>query len=227
MKRFMILLTLIACVATQITACSNSGDAISAKPSQNFQASSNLQTQASDSLETLKKLINKDNFKQMGFQSLEEVSVATLGEPLQDFMVRQDDLKKYAQGIDPNRMLTDTDLIIYPILVKGETRSSIEGFFQEGKWTATSFGSPNYIKSIMNQLTTLAGQHKVSPSSIFIVRVPALNYVFLGYRADLKLMLAPVFDIPEFEFKSGVVLPAETIFIKLVIPAQNRPNLPG
>ena len=50
---------------------------------------------ALEALNTFGKLINKDNYKDMGFSSVDEVSKAKLGEPIQVFMVQLDRLKKY------------------------------------------------------------------------------------------------------------------------------------
>ena len=229
-KAFLILLILIAVIGSVMTACAPPAPpAIQAlpTPAEAPLLPEKFQAEALEALETLKKLITEENYKQMGFESLDEVAFATLGEPIQDFMVRLDHLKKYQKGSDPNKMLSATNLLVYPVLVRGQVRSSIKGVVEEGTWKSVSFGEPNYIKMVMSQLKKQSEEQKLPSSSFFIVRVPAFNLVFLGHRAEKELMLTPIMDIPEFRFKAGVSMSADTIFATLAPAAEKHEGLPG
>src|SRR5574337_253632 len=48
---------------------------------------------ASESIVTLRKLVNEQNYKAMGFESLDEVSAVDLGEHIRVFLVRLDQLR--------------------------------------------------------------------------------------------------------------------------------------
>jgi len=77
-----------------------------------------LQNKASESLATLSKLVTKQkNYREMGFESLNELKRMNIGEPLQVFIVRLDHLKEYKKGGDPNKMLSGGNHVIYPVLI--------------------------------------------------------------------------------------------------------------
>ena len=193
----------------------------------NSKQTEEIQVVAVKSLETFSKLVTKDNYKQMGFESPEEVRMAKLGQPLRDFMVRLDQLKEYQPGSDPNALLSGGNQAMYPLFIKKKVRSSITIGERSGKWKAVSFGGANFIKLLNNILTKSVEATGLSLSSYFIVRVPALNLSFLGYRIDNKLMLVPLLDEPQFNFKAGVSMPADTVF-KTILPAAREHNgLPG
>src|SRR4249920_1258685 len=71
------------------------------------------QTAAAQSLQTFGKLITKDNYKELGFDSVEEVVEARLGAPLAIFFVRLDRLREYQPGSDPNTLLADSAQVYY------------------------------------------------------------------------------------------------------------------
>ena len=223
-KAFLILLGLIAVIGSVMTACTPPAIQAPVALIEAPLSSEKFQAEALESLEIFKELITEENYKQMGFESLDEVALATLGEPIQDFMVRLDHLKEYQKGSDPNKMLSATNLFVYPVLVRGQVRSSIQGVVEKGAWESVSFGSPNYIRMVMSQLER---QSKEQKTSSFIVRVPAFNLVFLGYLAEEKLMLTPIMDIPEFGLKAGVSVLADTIFTTLAPAAKSHAGLPG
>jgi hypothetical protein len=212
-NRFLVLLSLIAVIAMALAACCLPED--------------NAETPASESLETFKKLITKDNYRELGFDSPDEISLATLGKPIRDFMVRLDYLQEYQPGNDIDNMLSATDLLVYPVLIDGETKSSIQGIEKEGKWTAVSFGSASYIKMVMSQLEKQSKEQDLSSSSFDIVRIPAFNLVFLGYDTADGLMLIPLTDASEFAFKEGVPISADDVFSRLSPAAKAHSGLPG
>jgi hypothetical protein len=188
--------------------------------------SEELREEASRALETFKKLVTEQNYKQMGFESLNEVALATLGEPIQDFMVRLDHLSKYQEGRDPNEILSPTNLFVFPVLVEEQVRSSIDIVGQEGTWEAVSFGAPNFIGVLTNQLMAQSKAQGLPTHHFFVVRVAAFNLVFLGNRADKELVLTPLVDTPEFKLEAGVPVPADKAFAALAPAAEKHDGLP-
>jgi hypothetical protein len=69
-------------------------------------------------------------------------------------------------------------------------------------------------------------QQKLSKNSFFIVRVPALNLVFLGYYLKKKLMLSPIENAHNYKFIVGFPMLASDVLIKFRLAAKNHNNLP-
>jgi hypothetical protein len=98
-------------------------------------------------LTTLAKLVNEQNYRAMGFESVAEVSTAALGEPIRVMMVKLDALRAYQPGSDPNQLLSDVPQAIYPVMVRDQVRSAITvSQVDAGRWTAVGFGNPHLAK---------------------------------------------------------------------------------
>jgi len=184
------------------------------------------QKAASGALATFGQLVTEDNYRAMGFDSLGEVGVARLAEPLRVFMVRLDHLQKYEPGSDPNKMLSGGDQVIYPVTVGEQVRSSITVHKVERTWKAFDFGSPTLVKMLAKVRKYSADSTKLAISSYFVVRVPALNLYFIGHRADGVLMLTPLVDHPGYRFKARVTMPADRVFAALLPAAKGHDGLP-
>jgi hypothetical protein len=184
------------------------------------------QEAASRGLDTLRKMIGPQNYKAMGFESLDEVQTATLGEPLSIYHVRLDQLLRYQHGNNPNNLVNDVGQVLYPVAVGGQVRSSIVVAKADGNWKAAQFGGPALIKALAKARLDASQSSKTPPSSYFVVRVLALNLYFLGYRTDNRLMLTPLLDDPAFKFKAGVSMPAEDVFMTILPAAKAHNGLP-
>ena len=185
-----------------------------------------IQPVAQRSLKSFSQLVTKENYRQMGFESPEEVHSATLGTPIQDFMVRLDRLKKYEPGSKPYELLTATSQVIYPVLVKDKVRSSITISKTKESWQAVSFGGPNFVKLVSSTLMESSKVTGLDYSSYFIVRVPSLNLFFLGFRSNNELMLVPLMDDTRLKFKAGVSMKAERVFSTILPDAKAHDGLP-
>ncbi|MBE7446943.1 MAG: hypothetical protein HS132_17665 [Planctomycetia bacterium] len=181
---------------------------------------------ASESIVTLRKLVNEQNYKAMGFESPDEVSTVALGEPIRVFLVRLDQLREYQPGSDPNKLLIDGDKIIYPFTVKEQVRSSVVVEKINEAWNATNFGGPHLIKILANIRKNTSDSTGLPISSYFAVQVAALNLYFVGHRTDNELMLTPLLDDPGFEFKAGRTMPAKDVFSAILPSAREHNGLP-
>ena len=181
---------------------------------------------AFESIMTFRKLVNEQNYKAMGFESLDEVSTAALGEPIRVFLVRLDQLREYQPGSDPNKLLIDSDKVIYPVTVKEQVRSSIVVEKVNETWKTTNFGGPNLIKILANIRKNTSDSSGLPISSYFAVQVPSLNLYFVGHRTDNELMLTPLLDDPSFEFKAGRTTPAKDVFSAILPSAKEHSGLP-
>ena len=186
-----------------------------------------VQPIASSSFLTLKKLVNKDNYRTLGFEKMDEVDSAYLGDPIQLFMIRLDKLKDYKSGDMPHSLLDDCETIIYPVLVDEQVRSSIEIEKADGTWKPSKFGSVNLARMLNTIRSRISDRTKIDIPSIFTVEVPALNQIFIAYNLDDELMFVPILDDPGFGFISGVSIPAAKVFEILLPAAKAHDGLPG
>lgn len=174
----------------------------------------------------LGKLVTPENHDRMGFANVEQARSATLGEPLQVYKVWLNELKTYQAGTDPAKLLHGGEELMYPVVAGNEVRSSVTVAKIAGQWKQIAVGK--------TELMRLVGQAKQEVSSQkgfaelhFIVRIPAMNLAFIGYRNEGKLMLVPLLDDPRFDFKTGTVIPASEVFKKIAPAAREQSDMPS
>lgn len=185
------------------------------QPARAPQSASSSQA-ASQGLETLRKLVNSNNYRSMGFESLDEVRSDSLGDPLHVYLVRLDQLREFQPGGDPEKLLSDIGQDLYPVLVAGSVRSAVLVEKQGEQWSAVGFGGANLVKALGQRRSENSTMSKGAAASYFEVHVAALNMYFLGYRQEKRLMLVPLVDDPQYKFSAGKPIPAADAFITLV-----------
>ncbi|HEX5758339.1 MAG TPA: hypothetical protein VF121_04035 [Thermoanaerobaculia bacterium] len=181
---------------------------------------------AGEALQTFGRLVNERNYAELGFVSPDEPRSATLGEPIQEFMIRLDRLREYGSGQDTAGILTATDRLTYPVLVGEETRSSLTVGGGERGWAALSFGAPKYSRLLTEVRDRLSREEKRPAADYFEVRVPALNVSFVARQAGQSLALTPILDDPRFGFVRGQTLPAERALAAMQQAAREHNGLP-
>ncbi len=179
---------------------------------------------ASNGLATLRKLVNASNYRSMGFESQDELSSASLGDPLRVFMVRLDQLREFSSGADPEKLLSDVGEELYPVLVKGAPRSAVLVQKQGEQWSPVRYGGANLVKALAQRRSENSATVKAAAPAYFEVHVAALNLYFLGYRQEAKLMLIPLADDPQYKLTAGTPLLAADAFVILVPAAKAVPN---
>ena len=185
-----------------------------------------LEPAAAKSLALFAGLVNSKNFKQMGFESVDEVRSAALEVPLKEYMVRLDRLQKYEPSTDPHTLLSDTGQVTYPVKVGDRVRSSLTLANVKGEWKPLSFGDANLHKlysRIRDENSRTAGLQK---ADYFTVRIPALNLAFLGYEKENRLMLVPILEGSEYGFRAGESIPARDAFMAVREAARQHDKLP-
>lgn len=183
---------------------------------------------ASAALLTLRDLARQQkNYRELGFESLDEMGKIAIGEPYQVFMVRLDELNAYTEGQDPNGLLHERKQFLYPVVIGDQVRSSITLASTPKGWEAASFGSPNRMKLLSKARALSIETTKLAPAAYFVVEVPGLKLVFVGYRAGGVLMLTPVLDDAAFKFQAGVAMAADKVFATIRVAAKSHMDLPG
>lgn len=215
------ILSLGSIVLVLIAGCSQSGGQQSSSQSTPPPSFGDAQSAAQRGLETFRRLVTSANFKELGFESMDEVSSASLGAPNQVFSVGLEQLKSYQPGGDANRMLADAGRTIYPVMVRDQARASITVEQKNGKWTATGFGDPKLARQISTTTKSVSAQ-----GAPMIVHVLPFNLYFVGSRSDNRLMLTPLGDYSAFNVKTGATLSADEVFTALAAFAKNYNGLP-
>lgn len=186
-------------------------------------------TAASQALKTFPEMIDEKNFRAMGFKSVSEARQAVLGQPMKVFQVRLDRLRKYEPNTPPDSLLEKANSqVMFPLTVNKEARCAITVSLREEQWVVTRFGSSNLTKLVSSARQASMKMTKLPPSAYTIVRVPALNMVFVSHqdRETKGLMLTPTIDYPNLEMKAGSSMPATEVFNKLVPLARSHNGLP-
>lgn len=200
-------------------ACNRGGGAQSStsqnqKPPETF---ADAQSAATQSLAVFRQLVNKDNYKDLGFESPEEAATATLGDPIPIAFVRLDQLRDYKQESDPSTLLTSSGQTNYPVLAGGQVRSSVVVEQVNNRWKTASLGNGVLAKAIAAVRKPSAA---AAGSNQTLVYVGSLGLYFVGERVDNKWMLMPLSASPELDLKAGAAVPAEQLFTRLAIAAR-------
>lgn len=157
--------------------------------------------------------------KDIGFNSVEELADAQLGSPIRIYKVPLDLLQKFQPGDDPNQLLVDTGRIMFPITVKGQSRSAFtvaEGSLTLMKgWKGSGVTRTGFSKLIRKI-------EQLNPSSSnFLVVIPQLRLFLLGDRKEGRLILIPVEEHPHFKLKAGEERNAAELFGTLAADAKS------
>jgi len=196
---------------------------------------------AIDALSKLRQLLaTGENFREMGFDNLEQVDRASLSEPATVYTVGLDQLRNYAAGSNPQDLLIDTKRMVFPVVADGNGRTLITVEQKEGKWHLVSFGdqrvADNMVRVRQDKSSAPGG---LSTSNYFVVQVKALFLTFLGSQqpgsttaSSLRLVplngkteleLSPAFrqnksfliDNPQFNAEAEGTMKAKDVFSEL------------
>jgi hypothetical protein len=174
---------------------------------------------AEKALKQLRELATKENFKSLGFDSLEELPSAELGRPLPVLMVRLDELREYKPKGDAYKLLHPIPKVVYGVNVKGEPRCGVEVQKHDGKWEASAIGiagpARQYVQAVKRQAEKDRG------TVFFLVKVLALNETYLGYQTDQGVKLVHVRQQAEEKDKVEA-RPAADVFAELVKRAKEH-----
>jgi len=174
---------------------------------------------AEKALKQLRELATKENFKSLGFDSLEELPSAELGRPLPVLIVRLDELREYKPKGDAYKLLHPIPKVVYGVNVKGEPRCGVEVQKRDGKWEASAIGiagpARQYVQAVKRQAEKDRG------TVFFLVKVLALNETYLGYQTDQGVKLVHVRQQAEEKDKVEA-RPAAEVLAELVKRAKEH-----
>lgn len=189
-------------------------------------ASENSRSRATESLKTLPRIVTRENYRALGFQTPDEPKSASLGEPIAVFTVGLDDLRSFVSGKDPKTLLRGPQRVVYPVVVQQQVRSAVTLQELQGAWKVTGFGNATLGRLLAKFRSERASAAGASATSYFAVHIPALNLYFLGHEASGQLNLTPLLDDPSLELKAGQPVPGDKLFERLVPRAKALNDMP-
>ena len=131
-------------------------------------------------LSRFKELIQSWNYRQMGFDSVEQAQRAANGPSYPLYYVRLDALKTYDPAKDqPDTLILYAAQTIHSVVADDAVRASFTMEFNNNAWRASRFDSGAQIRQI-----DLARKLIPGAASRFIVGVPALHARYVAVRAD-------------------------------------------
>jgi hypothetical protein len=180
---------------------------------------------AREALAQLPPLVNEETYRQLGFESPDEVKQAQLGTPIHIFMVRLDQLKAFGAREKADGLLSETNEVLYPVEVSGRIRTGLRMRMIDGTWRLSSFGASAKTQALGVASKRAFALSKVKPDDQIAVNVPALQLYFMGYHDTRgELMLVPAADDARFKLKAGQAEPAQRIFARLAPFAKRYPE---
>lgn len=185
--RFFLLLSIGVALSTAVTAQEGRVPAKRRAPAARHTAappSDPAAAAADEGLRMMRAAITTDNFKQFGFESLEEVKRAQIGIGVPLFYVRADDLKSYAPGTDAGRLMKPTARRLYPITVDGQGKLIMTIEYDGSQWKLVDFGQQD-IAAQLGKVKQDTLRHSRGPGAAagnyFAVQVPSVHLSFLAF----------------------------------------------
>lgn len=174
------------------------------------------QQAAARALAIFRSIVDSQNYRRLGFDSVTDVHTATLGKPLVAFHIGLHDLRGYQPGTDPSRLLRGGRRIVYPVLVRGGARASVTLTEDSAGWKGVSYGGPVSAGLVEKALSDAAHSVHQRSGPYFLIRVLALNVNFLGYYDNnRRLDLIPLLDDPRHRWRAGLPSEADSVFAQL------------
>ena len=161
------------------------------------------------------------DYRAVGFASPDEARRSQLGDPLTISEIGVERLRAYSPGAPVDDLLTPSPQTLYPVTVNGAVKSSVTIVRERDAFRPSAFGGPALIGPLS------AYRQYVGGVSDTVVRVPALNLVFLARRRAAGLMLVPVFAEPDIGLPVGRETPAASAAERMSRLVQDYDGLPG
>lgn len=183
---------------------------------------------AIESLDTMRQLIEiQKNYREMGFESADELKRIKLGVPFEHYMVRLDELGEYDGKGAPGALLHPTSRATFPVMIDGSVKSSITVANKGDGLMAVAFGNSNKISLLVAARKAGASISQKAEPEHFLVDIPSMKLFFDGYYVNGELMLVSVLDDESFDLKAGEAMPAIEVFRRVAPAARRHTGMPG
>jgi hypothetical protein len=183
--------------------------------------------EALQALVLVKQLITRDNFKDYGLDSFDQVQTLKLESGVDTYYVYTNSLKAFGNGKKAGSALTASQTKLYPVSSNGQGVFIITLRFREGKWKIASFGQSDQARELALMVRTerlLPGRE----SGVYAIEIPSLNLAYGSFalptpKSDLMLVA-----LSSESFKvanSGLIRPEGGAFAYIGSPPIDGGNL--
>ncbi len=135
------------------------------------------------------------DFQLMGLTSRSEMEQVTLGRPMQVREIGYDNLLSYREGSDVASVFTGPDQLLYPVVVRGEVRSSLTLVRNGQEWRLTTYGDVGRTREIEKTrlgVVQRAGESGRGEAAVSLASVPAFGLYLVALARDGRTLLSPV-----------------------------------
>jgi hypothetical protein len=147
----------------------------------------------------------------LGFNSAAEARDARITRPVEQFDVSLPRLQSFTPQANAEALLEHAPSVLVPVEAGGHIRASIRLHQQGKQWRLLAIGNPQF---------SAAWERERAAGGQFIVFVEGLELAFAGKRANGKVTMVSLFNVPLYGLKQGEELPAEKALGSLVKAAQ-------
>ncbi len=173
------------------------------------------QQAAAQSLESVQALATDETYRRLGFESMDELSNLTLGAPFPVYFIGLDALKSFGEQQNAETLLAESTKKLYPVHARGKVRTSVSLEKKGDQWQTVNFGRPSLVKKLDIVRTTLAEKHDRDPADYFLVSIPSIYLMCVGYREDGEIKLAPLAKHEMLGLDTEEPMPAHQLFAHL------------
>ncbi len=130
---------------------------------------------ARDAVATLSRLVTSENFRALGFESVDEAKGATLQAPAADPQHPPSTRSRPAKpGASVEQLLAEPVETLYPVAVGGNVRTGVTISKRSDGFAPSAFGGYDLARRLSRYRQGGDGPGE------FVVRIPAMNFSFLG-----------------------------------------------
>jgi len=171
---------------------------------------------ALSSLKEWKKTFSDDQVRKLGFDNKADFETSELGTPFKLYTISPDAMMGYQEGNDFEKIVTETNYYVYPVISGGVNKALLWMFKEENKWQVARIGSSKLAKSIRSTEGTIKDQiterglEGAGPPKF--VRVYPLYLDFFFIKAAEKEYIIPMYTIPTLGIEgSKFYTPAQAV----------------
>jgi hypothetical protein len=170
--------------------------------------------------EYVKNFLSDKNAPKFGFRTLGQAQGATLGEPYRLMIIELKNLKAYQTGMPVKGLLTDPQILWYPVMVNNEVTTKLEIIKKAGRLIAGEFGKIKIVQEISAVRGRLAGMIEEKtvkpPEEEMLIEISELRAMFIYFKnADGEFLIPSMIQPQRFELENGQVYPALELLLKL------------
>ncbi len=182
-------------------------------------------SQIKKSIQAFVSLVDSQDLQEFGLKNMAELKSLKAGKQFRKYMISLNDIKKYKQGEDVNKIIKKYPSIEVSLVNKaGKIRTSIEFVKNKDKWEASGYGStPEFISLSTSQAAL--GQGVVSKGKL--IRIPALQTSFITVQSAAGLEFISLEDNQYLKLKKGQKINSSEAILRLVPFANKHNGLPN